>query len=114
MRLHWSAHIITAFGIVGSALYFSNPANASPQPDPIVANYAFAIEDVVCSGLAHDPTIGEVDIIVRSALIALPLTPSQDGEAIAMAVGDGCPKYLPLLISAARAHGVGANGGTNA
>lgn len=38
MRLHWSVHIMVAFGIVGAALYFSDPANAAPQVSAAVSS----------------------------------------------------------------------------
>lgn len=105
MRLHWSAHIAAAFGIVGSALYFSNPANASPQPDPIVADHAYAIEAGLCGHLAANPTLAEVDALADAELAMSSLTPRQSGQAFAMAVSDGCPQYIPLLVRWAHAQG---------
>lgn len=97
MRLHWSAHIAAAFGIVGSALYFSNPANASPQPDPAAANYAYANGAAICDIISKHPSITGVTTLVITMNETSPLTPKQVGHALVLAVNDDCQQYLPLI-----------------
>jgi hypothetical protein len=112
MQIHWSVPVMTAGAILGTAMYFSVPANASPQPDPAVADHAYAIEAGVCGHLAANPTLAEVDALADAELAMSSLTPRQSGQAFAMAVSDGCPQYIPLLVR--WAHAQGSNSGANA
>lgn len=96
MRLHWSAHIAAAFGIVGSALYFSNPANASPQPDPAAANYAYANGATICDIISKHPTVSGVTTLVVAMNESSSLTPKQVGQALYLAVSEDCPQFMPI------------------
>jgi hypothetical protein len=112
MRLHWSVPVYVAGSIIGSALYFSVPANASPQPDPAAANYAYANGAAICDIISKHPTVSGVTTLVIAMNESSPLTPKQVGQALVLAVNDDCQQYLPLI--SRWADDVSGTGGANA
>ena len=96
MRIHWSIPVVAASVIVTAAVYFSIPGHAEPS-DAKVVNYAASVATAVCGTLADFPTLPGVQGVLQGVKQDSGFTDYETGEAVAIAVKLGCPRFIPLL-----------------
>lgn len=97
MKLHWSLPVATAGVIIGSALYFSVPANADSGVQPYVSRYALPSGPAMCEVLDEYPSVSCVSGVLRGIQDNSGFTTYQAGQVVAIGVESGCPRHLPLL-----------------
>lgn len=102
-KLHWSVHIFAAFSIVGGALYFSVPANATPFDDASV-KYTEAHGRDVCAALNDSPTVIRI-LSVMNAVQSDGYTLQQAANVVVLSVDSYCPQHKGLVDGFA--HGAG-------
>ncbi|WP_156748495.1 DUF732 domain-containing protein, partial [Mycobacterium sp. 1465703.0] len=94
-RLHWSVHIFAAFSIVGGALYFSDPANATPFDDASIT-YTESHGREVCAALDNSPTETRI-LSVMNHVQAAGYTLQQAANVLVLSVDSYCPQHKGLV-----------------
>lgn len=95
VKPHWSVHIFAAFSIVGGALYFANPAHATPFDDASV-KYTESHGRDVCAALNDSPTAIRI-LSVMNAVQSDGYTLQQAANVVVLSVDSYCPQHKGLL-----------------
>lgn len=88
--------IITGSFFTAGAVLLSAPAKADPI-SPALVQDAVNAEPYVCQALSDSPTVPTVVSILETVSAADRLSASDTGTVVALAVYDGCAKFVPVL-----------------
>ena len=87
--------LMALMACLGVVVYAAS-AHADTNPDPQAVSWAAHNEGAVCATIADYPSTSGLMGIMEAAA-SQGLTASQAGEAVAIAVYDGCPRYSYIL-----------------